>query len=55
LEQGRVDFTIVIESYVNQPGNYLKSELPFYLIKLGAVCHNKNYKIESIDDLKGKG
>lgn len=53
LEQGRVDFTIVIESYVNQPNNYLKSKLPFYLIKLGAVCRNKNYNIQSVDDLKG--
>lgn len=53
LEQGRVDFTIVIESYVNQPDNYLRSKRPFYLIKLGAVCRYKSNTIKSIDDLKG--
>lgn len=52
IEQGRVDFSTVIESFITNSDYFLKSDLPIYNIVLGAVCLADSYKINNLEDLK---
>ncbi|KTF17907.1 substrate-binding periplasmic protein [Pseudoalteromonas sp. H105] len=52
IENGKVDFSTVIESFISNPSDFLKSDLPVYHIILGAVCLKDTHEIKHIDDLK---
>lgn len=52
IEQGKVDFTTVIESFISNPRLFLKTEKPVYKINLGAICLKNIYQISSLDHLK---
>ena len=51
-ENGEIDFTVVIDSFISNPSLFLKSEQPVYKIKLGAICLKSTHEIDSFDDLK---
>ncbi|WP_206486328.1 transporter substrate-binding domain-containing protein [Thalassotalea sp. G2M2-11] len=52
VDQGRIGFTTVIESFVKNSSLYLRSTKPIYTITLGAICLDEISKINTIDDLK---
>jgi len=52
IDNGKVDFSTVIESFISNPNDFLKSGLPIYHIALGAICLKDTYKISHIDDLR---
>lgn len=52
IEQGKVEFTTVIESFISNPNQFLKTEKPVYKINLGAICLKSTYQISSLDHLK---
>ncbi|MGS2720305.1 hypothetical protein [Paraglaciecola aestuariivivens] len=54
IEQGKVDFTIVIDSFISTPEQFLKSQKPVYFIVLGAICNQDAWQIQTLDDLKAR-
>ncbi|WP_169726080.1 substrate-binding periplasmic protein [Aestuariibacter salexigens] len=52
IEQGKVDFSTVIDSFIPTPEKFFKSDAPVYTIKLGAICLQPNLSISSFSDLK---
>ncbi len=50
-QEGKVDFSLVIESFLLEPEKFLKSTAPVFEIVLGAVCLSKVQAIENINDL----
>lgn len=52
IDQGKVEFTAVIESFITNPSLFLKSDQPVYNVNLGAICLNSTYQISSLDHLK---
>lgn len=52
IQEGIADFTIVIDSFIPNKAQFLKSKSPIYHIVLGAICSKENKQISSIEDLK---
>jgi len=52
IEQGDIDITAVIESFISSPELFFRSNLPVYTIKLGAICLRDNLQINSLEQLK---
>ena len=52
IEQGYIDFTTVIDSFISNPNLFLKSDLPIYKVNLGAICLKSTHQISSLDHLK---
>ena len=52
IENGEIDFTVVIDSFISNPNLFLKTEQPVYKIKLGAICLKNTHQINKLDDLK---
>ena len=52
IEQGNIDFTTVIDSFISNPKLFLKSERPIYKVNLGAICLKSTHQISNLDQLK---
>ncbi|NVK23946.1 MAG: transporter substrate-binding domain-containing protein [Gammaproteobacteria bacterium] len=52
IEEGRVDFSTVIETFMTHSNKFLKSDLPIYRIRLGAICQKDSLSISNIADLR---
>jgi len=52
IEQGKIDFTAVIDSFISSPDQFLKTQRPVYTINLGAICLKNSHQISSLEHLK---
>lgn len=52
IDEGKVDFSTVIESFILAPNKFIRSKRPLYEIKLGAICSDAHTKIDSLNSLQ---
>jgi hypothetical protein len=52
IDQGKVDFSTVIDSFIMSPDQFIKSKQPIYDIELGALCDNSISEASSFKALK---
>jgi ABC-type amino acid transport substrate-binding protein len=50
-QDGKIDLLVVIESFISNPDNFLRSRSPIHEIELGALCATSRVKITNKEDL----